>query len=96
MLEKLKQYYKQVAAVVGVVLGYVLLKQYFQKDLKADLINAKTEGKDAVLDQKLEHVKSEVSSLEKANEDAKSDLAKHYADLEKASNKEIEEYYKKN
>ena len=94
MLDKLKKGWKAIAAVVGAVIGFLLLKQFLQKDLKAKLENANTAGKDAVLESKKSAVQDLLDKAEKTGEalEKSHEAAKDAAD--DMSKKDVEDFYK--
>lgn len=91
MLQKVKQYWRQGLAVLGVILGYIFLKKYFQGDLLAQLLNANTKAKDDVLNERKEHVKRAREDEQAHNDDLRKELNKPAPDM---TPKEIEDFYK--
>jgi len=94
-METFKKYWKLLVAAIGAILGLLFLRDYFQKDLKADAKLADTKLQDAIIDKKLkynaqaqEEVKNSTTGLvEGLKEDLKSQDDK--------TPEEIEQYYKK-
>lgn len=91
----LKKSWKFIVAVVGGIVGLIMLKQFFQKDLKADAKLQETKLNNAVLEEKKSANSADIKALEESNKKALEALSnnKKIGSLE---TKEVEEYYKKN
>ena len=91
-MSTLKRYWKAIAAALGSLIGLLLLRDFFQKDLKAKLNNADTDKQDALLDQQKNELEKQADSLDKENEalrDKMDDKAK------KLSPDEVQDYWNK-
>jgi hypothetical protein len=91
----LKKSWKFIVAVVGGIVGLIMLKQFFQKDLKADAKLQETKLKDAVLEEKKSANSADIKALEGSNKRALEDLSNNKK-LGSLEAKEVEDYYKKN
>ncbi len=93
-MNKLKAAWQWIVGAVGFLIGLILLKQYFQRDLKADAKLADTKLQDAVIDEKL---KSNAQAQQEANNAATNLIErekKALKDLNGKSPSEIEDYYR--
>ena len=95
-METLKKYWAYITAAVGAIIGLIMLKDFFQKDLKAEVKLTDTKIKDASLEAEKTVIDNKVEDLESANQKAQDDLEKAKADAAKASNTQIEDFYKNN
>jgi hypothetical protein len=94
-MNALKKSWQWVVGVVGAVLGLLLLRNYFQKDLKAKAKTADTDLKSAVIDAKLEGNTNAQADLDRQ---AKELLERNKANQEaasKASDAEISNFWNK-
>lgn len=91
VLELIKRYWKALLSGLGVILGYIFLRQYFQKDLLAKLMNQATQAKDDVLNERKSNVQSDLKD-ESKNQEALRDQLDNKAP--KASPDEVEDFYK--
>lgn len=92
-MEALRKYWKLILSVIGSIIGLVLFKDFFQKDLKAELKNADASKQDALLEQEKSRSKEEASKLDKDNAALRGDLKDPPKDM---SPDEVEDYWKKN
>lgn len=94
-MEFLKKTWKVIVAVVGGIVGLIMLKQFFQEDLKADAKLQETKLKNAVLEEKKSANSADIKALEESNKKALEDLSNNKK-LGSLETKEVEDYYKKN
>ena len=91
-METIKKYYKQILAVIGVIVGYIFLKKYFQKDILAELLNQKAKAKDEVLTERKNRITQEANDEQLRNNELRKELGK---DAPKAKANDVEDFYKK-
>lgn len=90
--EWLKTNIKLVLSVLGTIAGYVLLKQYFQGDLKAKLKNADTKAQDAVLEERKSNIENDRAAEEARANELRNQLGKSNTNQEDSN---IINFYKK-
>lgn len=81
MWQKIKDNWKAILSVLGSILGLILFRQWNRKDLLADANTAKTDLKDAVLNEQKKEVQKDQAEVQKTTEALKSDLNKPVEDL---------------
>jgi hypothetical protein len=95
-METLKKSWKWVVGVVGAIVGLLMLRNFFQKGLKAELKNAETSKQDAVIETKKTQVVEDIKKIEAANK-ANADKLEADKKLAQGSNpSQVEDFWKKN
>jgi len=94
-MNKLKASWQWVVGIVGAIVGLLLLRDFFQKDLKADAKLADTKLKSAVLDEK----EAANTKAQEENKNATAGLtdalkAAQAADKDQTPD-QVEDFYKK-
>ena len=95
-METLKKAWAWIVGIIGAGIGIFMLRDFFQKDLKAELKNANTSKEDALLEQRKQDLFNKEQELKQDNnaETAKLNQAKDAA--KKANSDQIEDFWKKN
>lgn len=91
-MEFLKKSWKAIAGVVGAIVGFILLRQFFTKDLLAKLSLAKSDKDSAIIDQKIKGVQDNQSEAQ-AEANAMREAANKPAD--KLNPSAVEDYWNK-
>jgi hypothetical protein len=91
-METIKRYWKAIASALGAIIGFIFLRQYFQKDLLAKLLNGAASAKDAVLNERKNQVSNAANEEKLRNDELRKELGK---DAPKADPNEIEDFYNK-
>ncbi len=89
--ELFKKNWQKVAGVIGAIIGFLFLRQYLQKDLRAELGNQKAQAKDDVLNNDRKHIKEDISNEAKHNQALRDKLDDK---APKAKPDEVEDFYK--
>jgi hypothetical protein len=92
-MNTIKKYWKAIIGVIGSIIGFILLRQFMQRDLKAALKNAETGAKSAVLDERANSLNRQASDLSIQNETLKAYTNKPASLVDP---KAAEDYWKKN
>jgi hypothetical protein len=92
-MQFIKRFYKQLSAVVAAIVGLVLLRQFFTKDLLAKLRLANTDKQSAVLDSKQEEIRKDIAKEQELNQDLRDKTNQPSA---KATPSEVEKFWNKN
>lgn len=92
MINFIKKSWKAVVSVVAAIIGLILLRQYFTKDLLAKLSLSKSDKDSAVIDEKVDAVKKEIASEIKDAQDLRDAASKPVNTLDP---KAVEDYWNK-
>jgi hypothetical protein len=92
----IKKTWKAIVAVIGAIIGLILLKDFFQKDLKADAKLSETKKEDAVIEEKKSTNNAEIKALESSIKEAQDKLVADSKLAVSSDSKAVEDYYKKN
>lgn len=87
-------YWRQLAGLIAAVGGYLLVKDFFQKDLKAKLLNKDIESKVAESEGKKSVLGENIQKLLEENRLADERLKETTKRLEGMTPSEVEAYYK--
>lgn len=88
----LKANWKAVASVVGSIGGYILFKQHFQKDLKAQLKNVDAKVQDSVLEERRSNIEQARAAEEAKSQKLRNQLNK---DSNTSNDEDVISFYKK-
>jgi hypothetical protein len=89
----IKKSWQWIVGVLGAIVGLLLLRNYFQRDLKADAKNAETNLKSAVIDEKLAANAKTQADLNNAATGLIEALNKDLKDAESATPDEVESFW---
>lgn len=91
MWDWIKRNWKLVTSFIGGFVGLLFLRQYFQKDLLAKLLNQKTQTKDDILNERKSNISKELVKEQERNSNLQDELNKS---AERLSPSEVEDFYK--
>ena len=91
-MEFLKKSWKAIAGVVGAIVGFILLRQFFTKDLLAKLALSKSDKDSAVLDEKIAGVKQDQAAAQSEADRLRAEANKPAEQLDP---KAVEDYWNK-
>lgn len=94
-METLKLMWKWIVGVLGTIVGLIMLKDFFQSDLKANAKNADTTLKSAVDDTKLQANAQAQSDVENSTKSLQGDLNKAKADAANQTVDQVQDFWKK-
>ncbi len=89
----IKKTWKAIVAVIGAIIGLILLKDFFQKDLKADAKLSETKKEDAVIEEKKSTNNAEIKALESSIKEAQDKLVADSKLAVSSDSKAVEDYY---
>lgn len=92
-MEFLKKSWKGIAGVVGAIVGFILLRQFFTKDLLAKLMLTKSDKDSSVIDEKVAAVKEKQSDAQAEADKLRAEADKPATELDP---KAVEDYWNKN
>jgi hypothetical protein len=91
-MQFIKRFWKQLLGAIGTIVGLIMLRQHFTKDLLAKLGLAKSEKDSAVLDEKIKQQESAIASETKQSEQLRDSANQKAPNLDP---KAVEDYWNK-
>ena len=94
-MEHLKKSWQWIVGVIGAIIGLLMLRDFFQKDLKAELKNAETSKEDAVIETKKTQVVEDIKKIEADNAALADKLKADQETASKLNPGSVEDFWKK-